>query len=77
LFRERILLAPNTDLSRAFLASALGHLGEIDEARHVWHELKELNPNYSYAEHLARQPFENPADGDRITEGLLKAGLLS
>ena len=28
LFRERIRLSPKTDLSRAFLAVALGHLGE-------------------------------------------------
>ena len=27
IFKERIALTPNTDLSRAFLASALGHLG--------------------------------------------------
>ena len=29
---------------RAILASALGHLGEIDEARRIWRELKEINP---------------------------------
>ena len=75
-FRERINLTPKTDLSRAFLASALGHLGHIDEARRVWGELMEINPKYSFAEHLARQPFQNPAIGDAITEGLTKAGLL-
>jgi len=35
-FRERIRLVPRTDFSRAPLASALGHLGEIDEARRIW-----------------------------------------
>ncbi len=73
--RERIRLAPKTDLSRAFLASALGHLGEFAEAQRIWPELKEINPKYSFAEHIARLPFQNPADGDRIGEGLVKAGL--
>jgi len=75
-FRERIRMVPTTDLSRSLLACALGHLGETEEARRVWAELKELNPRYSFAEHLARLPFSNPADADRIRDGLGKAGLL-
>ena len=35
-FKQRVLLVPDTDLTRAFLASALGHLGQIDEARQIW-----------------------------------------
>jgi adenylate cyclase len=76
-FRERICLAPNTDLSRALLASALGHLGEHEEARRVWQELKAVNPSYSFEEHLARLPFQNPADGERIREGLRLSNLPS
>jgi adenylate cyclase len=75
-FRERIRLNPRTDLSRAFLASALGHLGQMDEARQAWREMKEINPKYSFEEHIGRLPFKNPADVDRIKEGLIKAGLL-
>jgi adenylate cyclase len=74
-FRERIRLASNTDVSRAFLACALGHLGETVEARRVWCDLKEVNPGYSLDDHLARLPFQDPADGERIREGLAKAGL--
>jgi adenylate cyclase len=74
-FRERVRLAPETDLSRGLLISALGHLGQIDEARRVWSELKQLNPKYSFAGHLSRLPFSNPADADRIKEGIAKAGL--
>ena len=74
-FRERIRLMPDTDLSRALLASALGHLGDIDEAQRIWAELKQVNPRYSFAEHLSRLPFSNPADADRIKDGLAKAGL--
>jgi len=76
LFRERIRLVPDTDLSRSLLASTLGHLGEIDEARLIWTELKQVNPKYSLVGHLARLPFKNPADANRIRDGLAKAGLL-
>jgi adenylate cyclase len=76
LLRQRILLVPNTDFSRALLTSALGHLGEIDEAKRVWGELKEINPNYTFADHISRQPFKRKEDVERIAEGLRKAGVL-
>jgi adenylate cyclase len=75
LLRERILLVPGTDFSRVLLASALGHLGEVDEARRIWQELKEINPKYSFREHFARQPFKSEEDVRRIAEGLTKSGL--
>jgi adenylate cyclase len=77
LLRQRIVLAPRTDFSRALLASALGHLGEFEEARQVWGELKEINPNYVFAEHVGRQPFRREEDVERIAEGLRKAQLLN
>ena len=76
LLRQRILLEPETDFSRVLLASALGHLGEVDEARRIWRELKEINPKYSFGEHFGRLPFKKE-DVGRIAEGLAKAGLLS
>jgi adenylate cyclase len=75
LFRERILLSPKTDLSRAFLTVALGHLGDAEEAGQVWRELMEINPKYSFAEHVGRLPFRNKADVDQLAEGLSKAGI--
>jgi adenylate cyclase len=75
LLRQRIALVPNTDFSRAILASALGHLGQADEARRVWSELKAINPNYAFEEYLGRLPFKNEKDARRIAEGLAKAGL--
>ena len=57
------------------LASALGHLDEIDEARRIWRELNEINPKYSFSEHFSRQPFKREEDVRRIAEGLAKAGL--
>jgi adenylate cyclase len=75
LLRERILLMPGTDFSRVLLASALGHLGDGDEACRIWEELKKINPKYSFSEHFARQPFKKEEDVRRIAEGLAKAGL--
>jgi adenylate cyclase len=77
LLRQRIVLVPNTDFSRAILVSALGHLGEIEDAHRVWGELKGINPNYSFAAHVGRQPFKRQEDVERIAEGLRKAGVLS
>jgi adenylate cyclase len=74
-FRERILLVPETDFSRAFYAAAMGHLGRTDEARQMWRELMTVNPRYDLEQHLKNLQFERQADGDLIREGLAKAGL--
>jgi adenylate cyclase len=74
-FKHRITINPSTDLSRALLASALGHLGRFDEARQIWRELKEINPRYSYVDHFARLPFRDAADADKLAGGLRAAGL--
>jgi adenylate cyclase len=73
--RQRILLVPWTDFSRAALASALGHLGDLDEARRIWGELEQINPQYSFDGHFGRLPYKNPEDVRRIADGLAKAGL--
>jgi len=75
LFKDRIAVNPTTDLSRAFLASTLGHLGQLDQARRIWDELKEINPGYSPVDHIGRLPFKDPADAAKFTDGLRKAGL--
>ena len=75
-FKERIAINPTTDLSRAFLASSLGHLDQIGEAQNIWRELKEINPDYVPKEHIDRLPFENAADAERFVDGLRKANLL-
>jgi adenylate cyclase len=74
-FRERIRLVPKTDLSRGLLASALGHLGEVEEARQVWGELMEINPRYTITEHVENLGLQQERDRNRIFEGLAKAGL--
>lgn len=77
LFDERISINPATDISRGFLAAALGHLDRAAEARQVWEELLEINPNYSLKEHVDRLPFKDPADAKIFVDGARKAGLSS
>ncbi|HEY0853622.1 MAG TPA: winged helix-turn-helix domain-containing tetratricopeptide repeat protein [Devosia sp.] len=74
LFRERILLMPDTDASRGYLASALGHLGKFDEARQVWAELMAINPKYAMAERLHRTAVQ-PRQIEMVLDGARKAGL--
>ena len=74
-FQERIRLFPSTDASRAYLASALGHLGDNDRAREVWAELMKVNPKYVLSERLGRLPYANPAHRETIIAGVAKAGL--
>src|SRR6185312_5133266 len=68
-FRERIRLSPQTDLSRALLIVTLGHLGEIDNARRIWEELRAINPKYTFAGHLSRLPLADPVDLERLKRG--------
>lgn len=75
LLRERILLVPDTDMSRACLAAVLGLLGQADEARQVWRDLMAVNPGYSFTDGIGRMPFRDPADLGRIRDGLRSAGL--
>jgi adenylate cyclase len=76
LLRQRVVLVPGTDFTRAALASALGHLREVEEARRVWRELLETDPKYSFSEHFARQPFRQE-DVDTLPEASLKPGCLT
>ncbi|MFT4097344.1 MAG: guanylyl cyclase [Rhodoblastus sp.] len=77
LFSERVLVNPDTDLSRGLLVAALGHLGRIDEARRVWRDLMEINPRYALEDHVARLPFKDPADAARIIAGARLAGVVA
>ena len=69
LLKERIRLIPGTDFSRVLLASALGHLDEVDEAHRIWQELKEINRKYSFNEHFGPG---NLSRGKRTFSGLLR-----
>ncbi|MCB1364415.1 MAG: adenylate/guanylate cyclase domain-containing protein [Rhodobacteraceae bacterium] len=75
MFRERVHLVPDTDIGRAWLAAALGHLGEIDEARAVWSDLRRLNPGFDFETRLARLYLNKPDLVGHVLDGIAKAGL--
>jgi adenylate cyclase len=72
---ERIARNPNTDASRMLLAACFGHLDRLDEARAAWAGLLEVNRDFSMAQREGVLPYKNPADFQRIVDGLAKAGL--
>jgi TolB-like protein len=75
IFRARIALVPNTDMSRALLCVALGHLGEVEEAQRVWAELMAINPRYSLEQRIRRSWNGDPRSDELKREGFRKAGL--
>ena len=74
-FRERLYLVKETDIGRGWLASTLGHLGEVTEARAVWADLMAINPDFRMAQRLARFHYTRPEDPALVLDGLVKAGL--
>ena len=72
---ERIARNPNTDASRMLLAACFGHLDRLDEARAAWAGLLEVNRDFSMAQREGVLPYKNPADFQRIVDGLAKASL--
>jgi tetratricopeptide (TPR) repeat protein len=61
-----------------YLAAALAHLGQVDEARASLRAGLILTPDFSIAQFHASSPTDNPiclAQRTRIAEGLRKAGL--
>jgi adenylate cyclase len=68
--RETGYLAPYVNL-----ASALGELGRLDEAREVAGDVLRIEPNFSIKAYGAGLSYRNPSDLERVAEGLRLAGL--
>jgi adenylate cyclase len=75
LLKRRILRNPETDASRVLLAACYGQMGLLEEAREAWREALRVNPAFSLEHRRKVLPYKNPADFERIVEGLRKAGL--
>ncbi|WP_028748340.1 adenylate/guanylate cyclase domain-containing protein [Rhizobium mesoamericanum] len=75
ILKRRLVRNPGTDISRVLLAASYGHLGRFAEARGEWEEVFRINPDYSLEHRRKVLPYKNPADFERIVDGLRKAGL--
>jgi len=74
-FKRRLIHMPHSDVTRAYLASLYGHTDRPDDARRVWRELMEINPQYTPELTLRILPYKDRAPLDQFVEGLRKAGL--
>ena len=71
-------LNPNVQATHFYLATALAHLGHIEEAREAARSGLELNPSFTIARLRSMNFSDNPvylAGRERTYEGLRKAGL--
>jgi adenylate cyclase len=74
-FKRRLIHMPRSDVTRAYLASLYGHTGRHEEARKMWRELMEINPQYTLEHTLRILPYRDPAPLEQFVEGLRKAGV--
>jgi TolB-like protein/Tfp pilus assembly protein PilF len=73
--KSRLARQPDSDISRVLLAACYGHLGRAEAARAEWEEALRINPDYSIEHRRQILPYKNPADFERMVEGLRKAGI--
>ena len=74
----KVFAVTNLDRTFSFFAdeaTALAHLGRVDEARAALARVHAINPTVSATFIDAVLPFRNPADRDHYIDGLRKAGL--
>ncbi len=75
-FKRRLIRNPYSDMTRAYLASLYGATNRVEEARRLWAELLEINPDFS-VERLRRVlPYKDPAWFESFAGGLQRAGLV-
>jgi tetratricopeptide (TPR) repeat protein len=75
LLHRRLVRSPNSNSSRMLLAACYGYLGKLDDARKVWHELKEIHPTFTIEQRRKVLPYKYPEDFQKIVTGLSKSGI--
>ena len=66
---------PNLPTGYRMLASVHGMLGNLPEARATYEQLNRLVPGVTIEATFRAVPFAHPAEAERYTEGLRKAGM--
>ena len=57
------------------LVSTLGEIGRQEDAKASAFEILRLDPDFSIKKYMRGLSYRNPADSERIAEGLRRAGL--
>lgn len=73
--KERLAHNPTSDVTHVLLAACYGHLGRIDDAHAAWRTALRVNPDYSFQHRRKILPYKNPADLERMVNGLRAAGV--
>jgi adenylate cyclase len=73
--KEALARNPNWQPARQVLIAAYGHLGRIDDAHWEIGEMQVAGSAIALTRVREREPFRNPADLDRLLDGLRKAGV--
>ncbi len=73
--QEALRSGQDFGIRRGILAAALAGLGREQEAKAEAQKMLREAPRFSVQEWAARQPYKNPADLEKITNLLRKAGL--
>ena len=69
------IMSPRQYRIAAYKAACHARLGNMDEARRCAAECLALKPDFSIRHQMTREPYKDPADAERLAEGLRLAGL--
>ena len=74
-YREAVRRQPDLLSGQVNLASVLGELGRLEEARMVAQTILGITAGFSIDTYMAGLDYRNPDDLKRIRDGLIAAGL--
>ncbi len=75
IYREAVKRQPELLSGQVNLASVLGELGRLEEARAVAQTIKGMSGSFSVDTYMAGLAYRNPEDLRRFRDGLIAAGL--
>lgn len=75
--KARLEREPHSEVARAYLASIYGHTGRIADAREIWDQLIEINPDFTPENVGAHLAYKDPAPFEQFVQGLRKAELIA
>lgn len=74
-FKEGLATNPGSQRLHVWMAAAYAQAGDTESAEWEVDQILTMDPNFSLKRIEATFPFKNPADRERILQGLRKAGL--